>query len=524
MIKFRNCTRDDASSLSVVQLEAVGSVFTEATDMFNKMAATRTSSLAQHRNNLLPIHRIPFEVMTQVFWYSSAGLPMDWSPDCSTTDYKAMQTLARTCKRWQDIIRLTPTLWSWIDCRIAVWRIALKNSRAGLIDVLLPSGPIRSQMLIDRILPLTRRYRRLLLVDPYLGPMEKYLFHQPLTNLRTLSATATQYRPMITLPKEAPVLTAIYATNVIFRHNPLSTSLSSLSILHVDANNAGAWMPTIEVMRHSPKLRDVSINDSSLQDVSLPEYNRILLTELAELKLQGSPKCVLAVMSSIEVRAINSLDVMVSLTAINGWELCMDLLEGLPSWSVLPSSLLRLTQNGLPLVIRTRRGGLSYGHYTAVIGVDRGLQSGWASVNFALRGYASQCLWDTLRRKPWSLFPPNVDIKIHSIPREMPHDLPTIYSNLPNLVHAALPLHVRTIRQLSTPPDPQTGDLPCPKLASFTIVPSKPFHSLDRDMRQALKDLIVARTKDEQTVSIVRDLEKLDGIEQFSYQDYKDLQ
>ncbi|KZP14982.1 hypothetical protein FIBSPDRAFT_833591, partial [Athelia psychrophila] len=61
-----------------------------------------------HQRLVSPVHRLPTEILVGIFLHALAASSFKRHPD------KAPLVLERVCRRWKDIARSTPELWSHI--------------------------------------------------------------------------------------------------------------------------------------------------------------------------------------------------------------------------------------------------------------------------------------------------------------------------------------------------------------------------------------------------------------------------
>ncbi|KAG8937843.1 hypothetical protein FRC00_014277, partial [Tulasnella sp. 408] len=72
----------------------------------------RMSALHAEHNTMIPLHQLPIEIFVQII--TGALEPFQTNGRSRPTHLGRLVTLCRVCKRWREVIRSTPPLWTTI--------------------------------------------------------------------------------------------------------------------------------------------------------------------------------------------------------------------------------------------------------------------------------------------------------------------------------------------------------------------------------------------------------------------------
>ncbi|KAJ7593888.1 hypothetical protein C8J56DRAFT_423501 [Mycena floridula] len=111
------------------------------------------ASLKGYRNSLLPVHRLPPELLAEIFRLLQEQ-PQSFCPSFeyevpSRSDYRWMDLL-QVCRHWRGIVATSPMLWSAIDTLFRP-ETFLKRSGAAPLSVFIPNTDRVSDSLIRQI-------------------------------------------------------------------------------------------------------------------------------------------------------------------------------------------------------------------------------------------------------------------------------------------------------------------------------------------------------------------------------------
>ncbi|KAF8871581.1 hypothetical protein BD779DRAFT_457942 [Infundibulicybe gibba] len=106
------------------------------------------AAIHHHRNALIPISRLPPEILSRIFVFHAQIEPWKW--------LEAALTSTRVCRRWRQIGLDCPGLWSRIDCRSAAWMaVMMERSRSVPLSLVIIErddiGPQRVTLIADNL-------------------------------------------------------------------------------------------------------------------------------------------------------------------------------------------------------------------------------------------------------------------------------------------------------------------------------------------------------------------------------------
>ncbi|KAG8891506.1 hypothetical protein FRC00_013588, partial [Tulasnella sp. 408] len=122
--------------------------------------ARRVALIATHRNPLLPIHRLPPELLSYIFEESLGHF--DATPNPRTT--KRLLVLATVSRHWKDVLDQSPSTWGWIDTLRDAPFAVKKSQNAPLLINLVNEGELDTSKLeqgFATFLPHSKRWQSL---------------------------------------------------------------------------------------------------------------------------------------------------------------------------------------------------------------------------------------------------------------------------------------------------------------------------------------------------------------------------
>ncbi|KAF7972905.1 hypothetical protein HWV62_16630 [Athelia sp. TMB] len=100
--------------------------------------------VAAHKGIISPLRRLPAEILGNIFTHTLLPFPFQLSPT------KTLLVLELVCRRWKDVVRSTPDLWTCIalrhqrdsmDCELAFTSTCLARSRGRPLSISIQSHP-----------------------------------------------------------------------------------------------------------------------------------------------------------------------------------------------------------------------------------------------------------------------------------------------------------------------------------------------------------------------------------------------
>ncbi|KIO16301.1 hypothetical protein M407DRAFT_232687, partial [Tulasnella calospora MUT 4182] len=108
---YREDTRIDSAMLA--QVDNYAGAIKSTLDAVQGHLLRRMSALHTEHNRMIPLHQLPIEIFVQIITGALEDFrTRGWS---SRTHLGRLVTLCRVCKRWRDVIKSTPSLWTTID-------------------------------------------------------------------------------------------------------------------------------------------------------------------------------------------------------------------------------------------------------------------------------------------------------------------------------------------------------------------------------------------------------------------------
>lgn len=309
-------------------------LFDSIIDAVREEAAPHKRTLNEHA----PIHRLPVELLTDIFYSDILSQPKKQPMPYLLKDPKKrpmpyvegamtrLQELSLVCVRWKDLVISTPKLWS--DIRFGRdGELAMKLSRDSLIDVTCENDSVYLhpedgcedplKAFLRLVIPESRRWRSFFVSGPRVTEDVLECLQRQAPALTSLTAKLRPYPP-------SPAIT-IPATNTSLRHLDLAgisvawdasrlANLTSLSLLNILITPP---IPALmSVLQASPQLVSLSLVSVGIMSqtyldedaATVDGGSAISLPGLSQLKLWSmAPSLQHHLISSIIAPSLTSL-------------------------------------------------------------------------------------------------------------------------------------------------------------------------------------------------------------------------
>lgn len=244
----------------------------------------RQAALCKQRNSLVPIGRLPPELLTNILTLAAK--------DHRTMTARAME-LSAVSARWWKVLAATPAVWVDVRWGDAGCSSALQRSRTRPLDICVAKNNKTSRSIaefVELITPHSARWRSLSWAAPgfdYLKPAFPST-HFPL--LEELSIEISY--PTLFILSDAPKLRTLVLKQVIFPFSMTQLpALTSLSIESIDIEMLPSVSDLVYLLRSMPLLQTLKLEDLLyIRDEPPPPQHFDLpvnLPNLEVLKLKG---------------------------------------------------------------------------------------------------------------------------------------------------------------------------------------------------------------------------------------------
>ncbi|KIO20478.1 hypothetical protein M407DRAFT_29885 [Tulasnella calospora MUT 4182] len=129
-------------------------------DAISAEISARVTRVSTHRNSLLPIHRLPLELLSYVLEASLGHF--DATPEPRTT--KRLLALSTVSRHWKHVLDQSPSVWGWIDTTMDAPFAVQKSQHAPLSINLVKEGEFGTSGLeqgFATLLPHSKRWQSL---------------------------------------------------------------------------------------------------------------------------------------------------------------------------------------------------------------------------------------------------------------------------------------------------------------------------------------------------------------------------
>ncbi|KDQ13236.1 hypothetical protein BOTBODRAFT_33843 [Botryobasidium botryosum FD-172 SS1] len=248
-----------AANADRAPLEREAAVVNLVTEAVNAYAALKLSYIRRRQNQLVPIHRLPFEILSSVFQFAERGIDTRESTSQFLSDISSVSHL------WRQIVLDTPRLWTRLFLLPAtIASTFLSRSKHAPLHVHYDSRlPQRLDLpsYLELVSPQLHRWKSCKLHGLSIEKHGSFL-QAPAPNLEVLELTANPrlmptdqlggFDPFVGSTPRLHELTldAIYIpfTNAIY------TGLSKLSLSHINFANPDSLNQLIRVLGASPRI------------------------------------------------------------------------------------------------------------------------------------------------------------------------------------------------------------------------------------------------------------------------------
>ncbi|KAG8952844.1 hypothetical protein FRC03_012008 [Tulasnella sp. 419] len=255
---------------------------------------TRMISIRRQMNELLPISKLPNELLQQIFLYTCRVV-------YRFPSYRAPTNLAAVSWRWRSVTITYPQLWSSLhsDLGAEVTRLMLQRSKSAPLDLYCScQSEIKGDRFFDLLTPHSMRWRSLhFFIDNPSGLSLDFLAGQSLPLLKFLTLPQTERGQNSNLRNLNIIAPSIRELSAYVHPLPLrldSDMLSMLTTLSFTAsNNAIPFLPTdyYTLLTSAPYLQELFIRGhrnadspdpdvAALIPINLPYLDNLYLEEL----------------------------------------------------------------------------------------------------------------------------------------------------------------------------------------------------------------------------------------------------
>lgn len=292
------------------------SIVEKSTGMIQKRLHDYLAQYKRGRNDLLPVNQLPMEVLLQIF---SATLD-----DTRSTPFRirALHALASVSKRWDTLVRGSPSLWTVASTDGPSWQVStmLRRSRHTPLDVVIRNGAYQGdkwrESVLDPILHQSDRWRSLTL-GRSMNVDVKAVMSLPMPKLVRLDIEDSRgMKESFDLSAELlSRLQELRLRNVNVQWDPLLRNLSALDLCSLAPPSRLSLTQISTILGASEFLESLSLGRGALAD-AVPDSSAgalLVLAHLTKLSLKDLPVAHIAhLMISIHAPKCRSLEIISS--------------------------------------------------------------------------------------------------------------------------------------------------------------------------------------------------------------------
>lgn len=279
----------------------------------------------QKRNGLVPIFRLPEEVLVNIFHIS-----LESHLTCGITDppyLDRLKKLASVCSSWLTLVRSTPSLWAVLEasCPITFLPVVLRNSKSSLLNIRSEWGSNALGLTTDDhrkflqavIEPaLTERWSSVYIDLPHeTGPIKK-IMEGSFPNLRSVYFGPATWRwqqgPVNLLGGDTGRLKELRLKGVPLQWDAIS--LSGLRLLELKLKAPDSSAKLLDLLAAAPSLESLTLTGLPRTSHSIQyNLNIIDLPHLKDLVLvDNEVDSIIPLLQSIRVPTLNKLRITYS--------------------------------------------------------------------------------------------------------------------------------------------------------------------------------------------------------------------
>ncbi|OCH86331.1 hypothetical protein OBBRIDRAFT_806854 [Obba rivulosa] len=300
-------------------------------------------------NTMLPVHRLPPEILTRIFYYApESSIPRDkviWIP--TIFRMKDVIVLAAVCRHWRDVVIGAAILWSSVNRPVASGGHMKRSSGVGLNCQLSKElGDNNMLRLTEFLTNNGRRIRELHVMGPDRSPPLSFPLHEAQFDAKKLEVVSLIGSSTTPGLFEAPVLN-LHRLVISNSESKLPTGqLAQLTQLCLSKIETIHITEVLELLSRAPSLQDVHLVDSLRKDEEDGLYREnIPLRNLRRLSIrENDPVPIFSLLSYLLLEPSTALRIRY------GYSRACQL-----STSKLPSSLFPISEPILRISI-IRRG------------------------------------------------------------------------------------------------------------------------------------------------------------------------
>lgn len=326
-----------------------------------KHVRTRISEAQQERNTLVPIHRLPSQLLLRTFTLALSGTPVGYY-------YDAMSKIGQVSKVFHTLIDNSPSMWSFISTLLPkrLNEKALRKSKNSplTIEASYCRDPA-ARKLVDSVLNQAFRFRSLdLVVDPDLLKIPGLVQPSPpvleCLTLRERSTMTRQHATLHLFGGRIPRLRELALDGVMLEMD--WKGLSNLVSLEITNQYAGApsLSQLLEIVTSNPLLETLTLQKIHFPPTdTLPPKGRWELPRLTQLCVDLSTTATTTLLNRLAVPNCTQLRIhrSSSFRAIDSEEYFEGSLE---QFSPLLRSTERTSKSDLEMQLGLNRTGVSF--------------------------------------------------------------------------------------------------------------------------------------------------------------------
>ncbi|OCH86135.1 hypothetical protein OBBRIDRAFT_257913 [Obba rivulosa] len=224
----------------------------EETEELELALDTARATVRRERNSMLPVHRLPPELLTKIFYYApEAAVSREevvWNP--TVFRLRDVAKLMAVCGRWREIVENTAILWS----SVSDWDVETFSQRAQHVRLACHFRQVSSEDAIQQFLRTNGlRIREFHILESDIYSLDLSLLHE----LEAFSLAGFSWS-WSNIDSNLPRLRSLALRNCIgFPRGPLP-SLTQVSLRNCDIHDISSLL---RFLSQVPNLRDLHLKD-----------------------------------------------------------------------------------------------------------------------------------------------------------------------------------------------------------------------------------------------------------------------